>query len=201
MSNITMAPAASGTATFTIAAPATNTNRTLTLPDTSGVLNAQGTAIQMATAVVSTSGSTATAIDFTGIPSWAKRITVTFSGVSTLGASYPILQIGTSSGIEASGYNGAVSTLTTGVTTATFLTSFLLMAVGAAGANTYHGSCQLNLVGSNTWVVAGNLGAPPSALSLLGGSKALSGVLDRVRITTSTADTFDAGTINIMWEG
>lgn len=42
MSNIALTPNASGTGTFTIAAPNSNTNRTLTLPDTSGTMFNQG---------------------------------------------------------------------------------------------------------------------------------------------------------------
>jgi hypothetical protein len=38
MSKITLAPNASGTAIFTVAAPATSTNRTLTLPDATGTI-------------------------------------------------------------------------------------------------------------------------------------------------------------------
>jgi hypothetical protein len=38
MSKITLAPNASGTATFTVAAPATNTNRALNLPDVDGTI-------------------------------------------------------------------------------------------------------------------------------------------------------------------
>ena len=54
------------------------------------------------TAVASTSG---TSIDFTGIPSWVKRVTVMFSGVSTNGASLPQIQIGAGS-VQTSGYAG-----------------------------------------------------------------------------------------------
>lgn len=41
MSNITIAGNAAGTATFTVAAPATNTDRTITLPDETGTLATQ----------------------------------------------------------------------------------------------------------------------------------------------------------------
>ena len=42
MSKIALTPDASGTGTFTIAAPNSNTNRTSTLPDTSGTMFNQG---------------------------------------------------------------------------------------------------------------------------------------------------------------
>lgn len=54
------------------------------------------------TAVATTSG---TSIDFTGIPSWAKKITVMFSAVSTNGTSPIQVQIGAGS-VSNSGYVG-----------------------------------------------------------------------------------------------
>ncbi|WP_334625633.1 hypothetical protein [Rhizobium johnstonii] len=51
--------------------------------------------------VVAASG---TAIDFTSIPSWAKRITVSFEGISTSGTTGVSLQLGDSGGVETSGY-------------------------------------------------------------------------------------------------
>ena len=60
----------------------------------------KGGAITSGTAVASTSG---TSIDFTSIPSWVKRITVMFSGVSTNGTSYPQIQLGAGS-VTTSGY-------------------------------------------------------------------------------------------------
>ena len=60
--------------------------------------------ITSGTAVASTSG---TSIDFTSIPSWVKRITVMFQGLSTNGASEYVVRIGDSSGVAATGYTGA----------------------------------------------------------------------------------------------
>jgi len=53
--------------------------------------------ITSGTAVASTSG---TSIDFTGIPSWVKRITVMFDVVSTNGSAIILIQLGDSGGIE-----------------------------------------------------------------------------------------------------
>lgn len=68
----------------------------------------QGGVITSSTAVASTSG---TSIDFTGIPSWVKRITVMLSGVSTNGSSAVQIQLGTSSGATVSGYLGSGASL------------------------------------------------------------------------------------------
>lgn len=151
----------------------------------------------LGTLVNSTSG---TAIDFTGIPSWAKRITVMFKGVSTNGAANLLVQIGATT-IETTGYLGASALLTTGGIAYNNSAGFTLADSNAAHIR--HGQATLINLGSNIWVFSNVLGLSSSAeVSLGGGSKSLSGTLDRVRITTvNGADTFDAGSINIMYEG
>jgi hypothetical protein len=60
----------------------------------------------------------------------------------------------------------------------------------------------LSLVSSNTWICQ-IVGAFSNAAGgrFGAGTKTLSGTLDRVRITTSNGtDTFDAGSINILYE-
>jgi len=66
------------------------------------------------TAVASTSG---TSIDFTSIPSWVKRVTVMFAGVSTNGTGSYLIQIGDSGGIETSACNRAKVSSRVGVAT------------------------------------------------------------------------------------
>ena len=156
----------------------------------------QGGAITSGTSVASTSG---TSIDFTGIPSWAKRITVMFSGVSTTG-SLPRFQLGISSGVETSGYNSLATTATTVVGTSTSTAGFDI--TGGGATSTYHGSMVFTLLTSNTWTSVGIIVDIANTRSnYLGGSKSLSGVLDRVRVTTvNGTDTFDAGSINILYE-
>jgi hypothetical protein len=155
-----------------------------------------------ATAVASTSG---TAIDFTSIPSWVKRITVMFVGVSTNGTSVPIVQIGDAGGIETSGYlaRGGFTQDAGASGVTAFTTGFGITAQSNAGS-IYHGHVVLTSLGSgNTWVASGVLGRSESTvMTSLGGSKSLSDTLDRVRITTvNGTDTFDAGSVNIMYEG
>lgn len=154
------------------------------------------------TARASTSG---TSIDFTGIPSWVKRITVMFAGVSTNGASNPLIQIGDSGGIENTGYssNGYFiqNAGATGVVTST---AGYIVGSGFSG-NSLIATFVINLMDSsvNRWVISGT-GSPESAATafISTGVKALSTTLDRVRITTANGtDTFDAGSINILYEG
>ena len=170
------------------------------------VLNTDGTTtiaapsniIKSGTAVASTSG---VAIDFTGIPSWVKRITVMFQGVSTSGTSVVLFQLGAGS-VTTSGYLGSASINTSVTITANYTTGFGISQQTTAG-DAQHGLVILTNLSSNTWVASTNMASPTTTATSQGaGSIALSGTLDRVRITTvNGTDTFDAGTINILWEG
>ena len=149
--------------------------------------------LQTGTAVASTSG---TSIDFTGIPSWVKRVTVMFNGVSTNGTADLLVQIGSGS-VTTSGYaSGAGNRGGDSSSTAGFILS---RALGAT--DTVSGNELICLIGSNTYTSSHTLKTPSSPFFGGGNSPALSGALDRVRITTvNGTDTFDAGSINIIYE-
>ena len=175
-------PAVAGTFTATIGS-ATGTH----YPFTAG------------TAVASTSG---TAIDFTSIPSWVKRITVMFDGVSTNGTSNILFQLGDSGGIESTGYLGSVTRFGASALASAFSSAGFPLNLSAA-AELYSGAITFSSMGSNIWAASGNFGGSSGTTYLFscGGSKALSTTLDRVRITTvNGTDTFDAGSINILYE-
>ena len=156
----------------------------------------QGTAITAGTSVASTSG---TSIDFTSIPSWVKRVTVMFSAVSTNGSSNLLVQIGAGS-VTTSGYISSSGSIAAAAaaSTAGFIQSQVIVA-----ASTYHGVSQIALVSGNAYINSGNLSTGTASNNFIsGGSVTLGGTLDRVRITTvNGTDTFDAGSINILYEG
>lgn len=168
----------------------------------SGAVQASGVATNLypivsATAQASTSG---TSIDFTGIPSWVRRITVMFNGVSTNGTSFNQIQIGSGS-FTTSGY---ASQFWTGSSTSNLVaTGFAIFSLLGAG-NTFSGTVVLTHITGNTWISNGNLTyANNSSVGWCsaGNSPVLGGTLDRVRITTvNGTDAFDAGTINILYE-
>ena len=203
------APAVSGTTTLTLPTTTdtlvgktttdTLTNKTLTSPIIAGTPTGVGV-LTNGTTVASTSG---TSIDFTGIPSWVKRITIMFSGVSTNGTSIPIIQIGDSGGIENTGYLGSCAVAGSSTGGLRFTTG---IGITTAMATTvvFHGAVTLTLLNPST-----NLFAATSIMgrsdndftSFSGMSKSLSDVLTQVRITTvNGTDTFDAGSINILYE-
>lgn len=188
-------------------------NNTLTLPSSNGAayqivrngatpgLLEFGGAIVSGTAQNSTSG---TSIDFTGIPSWVKRVTVMFSGVSTNGTSNIQIQLGSSGGVETSGYLNTATIAGTAVGTINYTSGMAIEPLNATitASTVRHGSAKFELVSTNTFVGNGVFCHSNAALTTyFAGSKTLSGTLDRIRITTvNGTDTFDAGSINILYE-
>lgn len=78
---------ASGTGSFTIAAPATNTDRTLTLPDATGTVQVSGNPISGTTGSFSgnvTFGSSVLTTPSGSAPSYLCRAWVSFNGTGTI---------------------------------------------------------------------------------------------------------------------
>lgn len=161
--------------------------------------NLKAAQIQLGTAVTLT---TQTSVDFTSIPSWAKRITVMFNGVSTNGTSPPILQFGDSGGIETTGYLGSAGVVGASTAASSLFTNGIGLINATAATVVMQGAVTLSLMTGTTWVASGVLTRSDSAgANLVGGSKATSAALDRIRLTTSGGtDQFDAGSVNISWE-
>jgi len=165
----------------------------------SALSRAQIQRITQGTAVASTSG---TSIDFTGLPAWVKRVTVMFDSVSLSGTDSVIVQLGYSGGFESTGYV-STSTGTTGTGGGTFSsTSGFAVRFTAAAAST-SGHMIITNISGNKWVSSHAGTYDASTASVVGGGvKTISGgVLTQVRITRSGTDTFDAGSVNIMYEG
>lgn len=153
----------------------------------------------LATAQASTSG---TAIDFTGIPSWARRITVMLNGVSTSGSSIVQIQLGDSGGIETSGYTSAGTNITSAVTAGASSTTGLVIGGNSDPAHSRSGIATIGNISGNSWTFAYAGTAFGGESVVAGGTKTLSDTLTRIRITTvNGTDTFDAGSINIAYEG
>ncbi len=147
------------------------------------------------TTVASTSG---TAIDFTGFPSWVKRITILAAGISVSGTSFVQVQIGSGSFLT-TGYLGTNS-YTTNVYQ--YVSGFAFQ-TNAAAAHASSARIVLEHMGSNVWVES-HLTSFTNVAGVAqygSGHNTLSGTLDRIRITTvNGTDTFDAGSINILYE-
>jgi hypothetical protein len=170
-----------------------------------GVLTQAGVAtprMQLLTAQNTTSG---TFVDFPSTPSWTRKMTVMLNGVSTSGTSELMYRIGVGGTPDTSGYLGASSFLAaSSMGTANYTAGF-----GAynsvTAADVRHGAIVLTLQNSatNTWVCSGGFGLSNNSLQVVTfGSKALSGPLGVFRLTTvGGTDTFDLGSVNILYEG
>lgn len=149
--------------------------------------------LSSAVAQASTSG---TSIDFTGIPAWAKRVTVLFNGVSTNGTGGVLVQLGTSAGVVTTGYVGAA-----GGGTPTATTAGHLIYGGAVAAITHQGAVTFFLLTGTSWIGSGSIALDNASVTSASGSRVnLPGVLDRIRVIAGSSDVFDAGSVNIMWE-
>jgi hypothetical protein len=153
-----------------------------------------------ATTAPTTSG---TSVNFTGIPSWVKRITLMFNGVNTNGSTNVRVRIGPSGGVETSGYLGAsLIALATSVNTQAFTDGFDLYDQGSSAA-VRHGALVLSLqnAATNTWAASGNFSQSNAAYAItIAGIKPLAGALSVVSVTTVGGDTFVTGSVNILYE-
>lgn len=153
------------------------------------------------TPVATTSG---TEKDFTGIPSWVRRITVSLAGVSLSGTALLRFRLGTSGGFATSGYVGAGSVISSGSATANQTAGFDIYTNVPNASYTYSGEIVFVCVDATNdiWAAAGTFSCNSVAWThTVAGHVDLSGALTQVRLTTSNGtDTFDAGTINIHYE-
>jgi hypothetical protein len=142
-----------------------------------------------------------TSVDFTGIPSWVKRITVMFQAVSTNGSSERLIQLGTGSTTYVnSGYLGTSSSMDNLVGTTNFTTGFGIR--GGDATAVLNGNVVITNINGNSWTANGNLAFSNGAASVItAGSIALGAALTAVRITTvSGINVFDSGVLNILYE-
>jgi len=163
MSSLSLAGDTSGN--ITVSAPAVAGTNTLTLQAATAT-NAVNT---RATAVASTSG---TSIDFTGLPDWIKKITIMFSGVSLSGSSAFLVQIGTSGGIQNTGYTASSYSIATAGGGGSNSTIGFSIECGAAD-RALSGNFLINNITSGTWVAsttcnsASNSRTPPTTRKML----------------------------------
>jgi hypothetical protein len=140
-----------------------------------------------------------------GIPSWAKRVTVIFNELGTTSTGVPMIRLGSASGIESSGYSSILSN-TTAAAIATKLSSTTGFEIVATGLSTNRivGQYVLNNFEGSTWIITGSMqpGLTVVGQQFITGRKTIASTLTRLQVTTTGGtDTFNAGSINIMYEG
>jgi hypothetical protein len=156
--------------------------------------------INSGTAQNSTSG---TSIDFTGIPSGVKRITVMFNGVSKSGTANFRVRLGTGGSPTTTGYTTAANIVTTGANACVSSTAGFDTTGDAVATATVSGNLVFVNLSGNIWTCSSILHTPTPTVGniFIAGIVTLSGTLNMVRITTTNGtDTFDAGSVNILYE-
>ena len=151
------------------------------------------------TEVATTSG---TSVLFSSIPSWVKKVDISFVGVSSDSTGSLRVQLGDAGGIETSGYTNSVSTqipngIGPTISSSTSSAAFIINVDVASHAIT--GTMMLTLKNSatNEWVCSGNAQGGVNHY-LFTGSKALSDVLTQIQVSPNGGN-FDAGSINILY--
>lgn len=165
----------------------------------SNASRAQLQRIVLSTAVASTSG---TSIDFTGIPAWVKRITVMFQNVSLSATANILVQLGTgSTTYTTTGYTSISVACQGGGNSVNSSTAGFVMLDGLA-ARVVSGHMVITNISGNNWISSHTGKIDASTTPIFGaGDISLGAVLTAVRITSTSTDTFDAGSINILYEG
>jgi hypothetical protein len=141
-------------------------------------------------------------VNFTGIPSWVKRITFEMRQVSFAAAGVARVQLGTSSGLTTTGYSsGTVAITAAPGVTVTAITNGIAGFTATDGTSSIVGTVVITLLDTDTWVSNGMVfRANDNILMTSNGHIALSGTLDRISLVATTS-TFDAGTVNVLYEG
>ena len=154
------------------------------------------------TAQATTSG---TFVDFTGIPSWAKKITFILNGISSSGTNQNIIQLGSGGAPQTTGYQATAWGGSSGsVPSSSNIANGVPLSATVSAANIRSGTSTFTKVSGNTWVASGNwISSDVASFGFIHtGIVTLSGDLDIVRLTTANGtDVFDAGSVNILVEG
>lgn len=164
-----------------------------------GITAASSVIISSGTLTATTSG---TSVEFTDIPTWVKRVSVLFNGVSLNGADQILVQIGPSGGVATTGYTSTAGVIVNngGGSVGSSTSSFNIFMTSAA--DTFRGIMTISLMDAASYLyVSSHSGAiSTTQISTGGGNITLSGLLTRVKILCGGSSSFDAGSVNILYE-
>ena len=116
-----------------------------------------------------------------------------------------MIQLGDSGGIENTGYDSQCVFINTSVNDVTRFGSstdgIRLTADGHLLTYKLTGNIEIINISGNDWIVSGIFDVNPAVMTTVG-RKTLSATLDRIRLTTAGgANTFDNGSVNIIYQG
>jgi hypothetical protein len=141
-----------------------------------------------------------TSIELTGIPNWAKRITVLFRNLKTNGTAFKQFQLGNSSAWATT--IGGMTEFTPNAVVSSTITTGLGLRSDAA-ADTLHGTAVFTLLHGSTWVGSVNFSLSNTGGGGIGNCYVDLPSVDRIRLTTvDGTNKFDTGiALGIYYEG
>ena len=147
-----------------------------------------------------TTASGKQSILFKDIPAYVNRITIMLSHVKINSAAVPVAQIGANTTIQTTNYFSVSTYIGPNSGNGSFGNGWYV--TPNSGVNTVrHGNYYITHIGGNEWTCTGSFAANDNYISFCGGSVKLSGVLDRVSLSTSDGTSiFTDGSVNILYE-
>lgn len=133
---------------------------------------------------------------FTGIPSWAKSITMTvgnMDGSST--ATDALVRIGTSAGFVSSGYASTGTSIGSTPASVTDTTGFIINIGGSVG----NGIIRLSVVNDVSWICEHTIGAVTKTC-VGGGVVTLPGALERIQILPTSGTFAASGAVGVFYQ-
>lgn len=152
--------------------------------------------------------ATTPSVEFTGIPSWVKKVTLNIYQGGSNGTSTRVVRLGTSGSYKNSGYSGSVDVMSTGVAPH-FITTGFDWSDSTANANdivvgTYTFTKFANVGGLDFWIgtlIASNMYSTATTGLIVGsGIVNLNGNLDSIQITSVGGVNTMEGTYSIIYE-
>jgi len=143
-------------------------------------------------------------ITFTGIPSTARLIIVSFDNIShshSSNSDFKLL-LGDSGGLETTGYTSNVIYTGTSDQGGNTYTNGHTFYYQSGNTNLIYGLIVISCadVSNNKWCISAQAGTQASYINHSAGSKTLSGTLTQLQILSGAGGGIDAGTVNIMYQ-
>ncbi|MEI8231407.1 MAG: hypothetical protein WCG32_02395, partial [Actinomycetes bacterium] len=137
---------------------------------------------------------------FKDIPAYVNRITIMLSNVKMNSGAVPVAQIGANTTIQTTNYFSVSSYIGPSSGTGSFGNGWYVTP-SSRGNDVRNGNYYITHSGGNLWTCTGSFAANQEYISFCGGSVQLSGVLDRVSLSTSDGTSiFTDGIVNILYE-
>jgi hypothetical protein len=181
-------------------------NSSIISPSISGAIMSSMASSVLTQATSQTSGTpsaTVATVSFTGIPTWAKRITMTFVDVQTLASGTPAIVAGSGGTYDLTGYASINSNIgaSTVSSSASATTSWDII-TGGGSSNVYNGQIVITKHSGNTYTIASQLRYGTSSTTLSTGSKTFTNPIGnlQLRMSGTSTDKFNGGSVNVIWE-